>query len=68
MQSTSGDRTDNRTFENGLPYATELPLGRTRRTNQRSLGCNRMEFEEIDGKIERFYPDKMEEKNNDYRT
>ena len=53
MQGTGCDRTDNRTSENRFPYATELPKGRRRHTNQRFFSRNRLELEEIDGKIER---------------
>ena len=38
-----------------ISYATELPLGRKRSTNKRFHVSDRIEFEEIDGKIERKY-------------
>jgi hypothetical protein len=42
-------RTDIRAFPNG----TELPHGRKRGTNQRTIGCFGLEFEENDGRTQR---------------
>jgi IS5 family transposase len=46
-------RTDNWTPEERLSDATELSLGRKRRTNQCFNGSNCLEFEENDGKFDR---------------
>jgi|GEM_PF-5384976 len=42
----------NRTSKNRFSYASKLPLEPRRHKNQRFYGCNRLEFEENDGKIE----------------
>jgi len=48
-----GHRTHHRTLKDELRIGTKLSIRRKRHTNQYLNGCYRMEFEEIDGEIER---------------